>query len=55
MPRKRRIGSEGRRNVWTWDDRGRSAVTRESVLRDLEALHDDPRMLSALVAGLVRI
>ncbi len=45
----------GRRVVWPWCDRGRSAVTRESVLRDLDALRKNGAMLDALVAGLVRL
>jgi hypothetical protein len=53
VPAAHRIGNEGRIILWTWDDRGRSAVTRESVLRDLTALRLDGQMLAALFAGLV--
>lgn len=38
MPAARRAGNEGRCIEWPWDDRGRSAVTRESVLADIERL-----------------
>ena len=35
MPAAKRKGHEGRRVEWPWADRGRSAVTRESVRADL--------------------
>ena len=35
MPAKKRVGGEGRTLSWPWSDRGRSAVTRESVRADL--------------------
>ena len=55
MPAAHRIGSEGRIVAWTWDDRGRSTVTRESVERELQAMRLDAHMLAALFAGLVRL
>ncbi len=46
---------KGRRVEWPWDDRGRSAVTRESVKRDIEALSHDHLVKLARAAGLVRL
>lgn len=45
----------GQRVAWPWDDRGRSAVTRASVERDIAALATcvDVNVLRA--AGLVRL
>lgn len=42
MPRKRithrRMAGQQQRAHWPWDDRGRSAVTVESVQRDMAAI-----------------
>ena len=38
MPATKRRGHEGRTLLWPWTDRGRSAVTPESVRADMEAL-----------------
>ena len=38
MPAAKRTGAEGRRVVWPWADRGRSAVTPKSVRDDIEKL-----------------
>jgi hypothetical protein len=55
MAATKRRGHEGRRVVWPWSDRGRSAVTRESVERDIAELASRVDVNIARAAGLVRL
>lgn len=45
----------GQRVAWPWDDRGRSAVTRESVERDISELSAWLTVSILRAAGLVRL
>lgn len=54
MAAPKRAGHEGRTVTWPWSDRGRSAVTAESVLADIDALRFWVSY-SLVLDGLVRL